>query len=165
MPFLNVQIYILHHQNMSLQGVRDLSAAFPKAVVGFSDHSIGPHMALSSIALGASIIERHFTDSRYRQGPDISASMDPAELRLIIERSKEIFVALNNPKERSKPEENVYAFARSSVVADKDLKSGTVITESDIWARRPGNGEISNDDFDNVGWHETENISKQEPTT
>ena len=121
---------------VSLQGVRDLSAAFPKAVVGFSDHSIGPHMALSSIALGASIIERHFTDSRYRQGPDISASMDPAELRLIIERSKEIFVALNNPKERSKPEENVYAFARSSVVADKDLKSGTVITESDIWARK-----------------------------
>ena len=135
---------------VSLQGVNELSAAFPNAIIGFSDHSIGPYMALSSVALGASIIERHFTDSRYRKGPDITASMDPSELRLIIERSKEIFIARNNPKGRSKPEEDVYAFARSSVVADKDLKEGTIINESDIWARRPGSGEISVDDFYNV---------------
>ena len=135
---------------VSLQGVNELSAAFPNAIIGFSDHSIGPYMALSSVALGASIIERHFTDSRYRKGPDITASMDPSELRLIIERSKEIFIARINPKGRSKPEEDVYAFARSSVVADKDLKEGTIINESDIWARRPGSGEISVDDFYNV---------------
>ncbi|WOS65240.1 N-acetylneuraminate synthase family protein [Sinorhizobium fredii] len=127
---------------VSLRGVTDLQEAFPNAVVGFSDHSIGPEMALASVALGACILERHFTDTRYRKGPDISCSMDPAELRFLIDRSREIFIALNNEKKRTEPEEAVYRFARSSVVADRDLQPGDVISEYDIWARRPGNGEI-----------------------
>lgn len=135
---------------VSLQGIKELQAAFPKAVVGFSDHSIGPYMALSSVALGACILERHFTDSRYRPGPDISCSMDPAELRLIIDRSREIHTALSNPKSRTAPEEDVYRFARASIVADRDLPAGQIISEQDIWARRPGNGEIPGYDFDKV---------------
>ncbi|WP_050526303.1 N-acetylneuraminate synthase family protein [Pseudorhodobacter aquimaris] len=135
---------------VSLKGVTDLKAAFPKAVVGFSDHSIGPEMALASVALGASIVERHYTDSRYRIGPDIINSMDPAELRHLIDRSREIWIAANNPKRRTEAEEPVYRFARASVVADRDLAAGHVITESDIWARRPGSGEIAGYDFDKV---------------
>jgi N-acetylneuraminate synthase len=135
---------------VSLQGVTDLRKAFPKAVVGFSDHSIGPEMALSAVALGACILERHFTDTRYRKGPDIICSMDPAELRFLIDRSKEIHTALNNPKVRTAPEEDVYRFARGSVVADKDLPAGHVVAESDIWARRPGSGEISVQYFDRL---------------
>lgn len=135
---------------VSLQGVSELKAAFPEAVVGFSDHSIGPTMALASIALGACIIERHFTDTRYRSGPDISCSMDPAELRFLIDRSKEIHTALRNPKQRTKAEEPVYQFARSSIVADRDLQKGHLIQESDIWARRPGTGDIPGFEFDKV---------------
>ena len=135
---------------VSLQGVTDLKNAFPNAVVGFSDHSIGPEMALASVALGACILERHYTDTRYRIGPDIINSMDPSELRHIIDRSREIHTALHNPKQRTPSEEGVYAFARSSVVADRDLPAGTVITEADIWARRPGTGEIAGYDFDKV---------------
>jgi N-acetylneuraminate synthase len=135
---------------VSLQGVTELRRAFPKAVVGFSDHSIGPEMALASVALGACILERHYTDTRYRKGPDISCSMDPAELRFLIDRSREIWTALHNPKERTAPEEDVYRFARGSVVADLDLPQGHVIGESDIWARRPGSGEIAAYDFDKV---------------
>ena len=135
---------------VSLQGVTDLKNAFPNAVVGFSDHSIGPEMALASVALGACILERHYTDTRYRIGPDIINSMDPSELRHIIDRSCEIHTALHNPKQRTPSEEGVYAFARSSVVADRDLPAGTVITEADIWARRPGTGEIAGYDFDKV---------------
>ena len=127
---------------VSLKGIEELKEAFPKALVGFSDHSIGPEMALASVALGACIVERHFTDTRYRNGPDISCSMDPAELRLMIDRSVEIYKALNNPKQRTTPEEDVYKFARASVVADKDMPAGHIITEKDIWARRPGSGEI-----------------------
>tara|TARA_A200000113_G_scaffold225614_1_gene247088 strand:- start:2845 stop:3873 length:1029 start_codon:yes stop_codon:yes gene_type:complete len=127
---------------VSLKGIEELKEAFPKALVGFSDHSIGPEMALASVALGACIVERHFTDTRYRNGPDISCSMDPAELRLMIDRSVEIYKALKNPKQRTKPEEDVYKFARASVVADKDMPAGHIITEKDIWARRPGSGEI-----------------------
>lgn len=135
---------------VSLQGVTDLKAAFPNAVVGFSDHSIGPEMALASVALGASILERHYTDTRYRKGPDIINSMDPAELRFLIDRSREIHTALMNPKQRTGPEEDVYRFARASVVMDADLPAGHVITESDIWARRPGSGEIAGFEFDKV---------------
>ena len=135
---------------VSLKGVTELKSAFPNAVVGFSDHSIGPEMALASVALGASILERHYTDSRYRKGPDISCSMDPAELRFLIDRSREIWIAANNDKKRTAPEEDVYRFARASVVADRDLPEGHVIEEADIWARRPGSGEIAGYDFDKV---------------
>ena len=127
---------------VSLQGIQELKEAFPKALVGFSDHSIGPHIALASVALGACIIERHFTDTRYRSGPDITCSMDPAELRLLVDRSIEIHKALMNPKQRTEPEEDVYKFARASVVADRDMAAGHIITEKDIWVRRPGSGEI-----------------------
>jgi len=135
---------------VSLKGVTDLKQAFPNAVVGFSDHSIGPEMALASVALGACIIERHYTDTRYRKGPDIINSMDPSELRHTIDRSREIHIALNNPKQRSAAEAPVYAFARASVVADAELPAGHIITEADIWARRPGSGEIPGFDFDKV---------------
>jgi N-acetylneuraminate synthase len=135
---------------VSLKGVTELKEAFPNAVVGFSDHSIGPEMALASVALGACILERHYTDTRYRKGPDISCSMDPSELRHLIDRSREIWIAANNDKKRTGPEEDVYRFARASVVADADLPAGHVITEADIWARRPGAGAIPGYEFDNV---------------
>ena len=135
---------------VSLKGVTELRQAFPRAVVGFSDHSIGPEMALASVALGACILERHYTDTRYRIGPDIINSMDPSELRHLIDRSREIWIAARNPKKRTEAEEPVYRFARASVVADADLPEGHVISEADIWARRPGNGEIPGYDFDQV---------------
>ncbi len=135
---------------VSLQGITELQKAFPRAVVGFSDHSIGPTMALSAVALGACILERHFTDTRYRKGPDIICSMDPAELRFIIDRSQEIHTALHNPKVRTAPEEDVYRFARGSMVADRDLPAGHVITAQDIWARRPGSGDISVQHFERL---------------
>ena len=135
---------------VALQGVTELREAFPDAVVGFSDHSIGSHMALASIPLGACIIERHFTDTRYRTGPDVRCSMDPAELRELIDRSREIHTACQNRKHRSVQEEDVYRFARASVVADRDLRRGQVIREADIWVRRPGTGEIPPTSFDAV---------------
>jgi N-acetylneuraminate synthase len=135
---------------VSLQGIGELQRAFPRAVIGFSDHSIGPEMAIASVALGACILERHFTDTRYRKGPDIPCSMDPAELRFLIDRSREVHTALMNPKVRTGPEEDVYRFARGSIVADRELPLGHVITAQDIWARRPGSGEISVQHFDRL---------------
>ncbi|MCP5083947.1 MAG: polyhydroxyalkanoate biosynthesis repressor PhaR [Alphaproteobacteria bacterium] len=135
---------------VSLQGIGELRQAFPRATIGFSDHSIGPTMALAAVALGACIVERHFTDTRHRSGPDISCSMDPAELRFLVDRSQEVHTALCNPKERTKAEEPVYRFARSSIVADRDLQKGHLIEEADIWARRPGTGEIPGFEFDKV---------------
>jgi N-acetylneuraminate synthase len=135
---------------VSLSGVTELRNAFPKAIVGYSDHSIGPEMALASVALGACIVERHFTDTKYREGPDISCSMDALELATLIKKSKDIFIASQNVKKRTAAEEPVYEFARASIVADKDLPAGHKIGENDIWARRPGTGEIAGYEFDLV---------------
>jgi N-acetylneuraminate synthase len=137
-------------EQVSLQAIGELRDAFPNAVIGFSDHSIGPSMALAATALGACILERHYTDTRYRPGPDISCSMDPAELRFLIDRSREIHCALHNKKHRKLLEESVYKFARSSIVADRDLGVGQKIGERDIWARRPGTGDIPGSSFDEV---------------
>lgn len=150
-------------ENISLKAIGELKQNFPNAIVGFSDHSIGPEMALASVALGACIVERHFTDSRYRKGPDISCSMDPAELRFLIDKSKEVHKATLKSKFRSLAEEDVYKFARSSVVAEIDLKSGHIIKEQDIWARRPGSGEIPGFEFDKiVGKKLIKNVKKNQ---
>ncbi len=135
---------------VSLKGIKDLKDNFSDAIIGFSDHSMGSEMAIAAVALGANIIERHFTDTRYRSGPDISCSMDPVELKHLIDRSKEIHCAVHNEKKRTPDEEKVYSFARSSVVADRELLKGTIITEKDIWARRPGSGAIAGYDFEKI---------------
>ena len=80
----------------------------------------------------------------------ITTWQDPAELRHLIDRSREIHTALHNDKTRTGPEEAVYRFARTSVVADRDLPEGHLIEEADIWGRRPGSGEIAGYDFDKV---------------
>ena len=130
-------------KTIRLSAINELKTRFPRAIVGFSDHSIGPTMSIGATALGAKIIERHFTDSRYRSGPDIICSMDPAELRFLIDKTAEIHEALGTQKERLEIEERVYKFARSSVVADRNILKGETINPSDIWARRPGDGEIA----------------------
>ena len=136
--------------SIRLSSITQLRENFPNATIGFSDHSLGPTMSLAATALGARIIERHFTDSKYRVGPDIICSADPSELRYLIDKSKEIHTALCSERERSEVEAKVYQFARSSVVADRNLKMGHIITKNDIWARRPGNGEIAGYEFSKV---------------
>lgn len=81
-----------------------------------------------SAGLEAAIIERYFTDSRHRKGPDIICLMDPAELKFLIDRSKEIASALGNSKRRTKPEGHVYSSARGLVVAEKKF-GGQIVNE------------------------------------
>jgi len=133
-----------------LSAINQLKEHFPRAMVGFSDHSVGPTMSIAATALGARIIERHFTDSRYRPGPDVVCSMDPAELRFLVDRTLEVHQALQAEKVKFEIEESVYKFARSSVVADRDIKKGTKITNDDIWARRPGNGNIAGYEYEKL---------------
>jgi sialic acid synthase SpsE len=137
-------------ETVRLSAIAELKQQFPKAVVGFSDHSIGTTMSIAASALGAKIIEKHFTDTRYRCGPDIVCSMDPAELRFLIDRTLEVHEALQSKKERLPVEQNVYHFARSSIVADRNIKKGHTIRAGDIWARRPGNGDIAGYEYHKI---------------
>ena len=143
-------IYPCPPEDIALGSLAQLSRKFPNAEIGFSDHSIGPTMALAAIALGATIVEKHFTDTKDRQGPDISCSMDPDELEHLIKKSKEIAYSRDRKKFIANVEKDVYKFARSSIVSDKNLKKGDTIDRQNIWARRPGNGEIPAFEFEKV---------------
>ena len=143
-------IYPCPPEDIALGSLEQLSHKFPNAEIGFSDHSIGPTMALAAVALGATIVEKHFTDTKDRQGPDISCSMDPDELEHLIKKSKEIAYSRDRRKFIANVEKDVYKFARSSIVSDKNLKKGDTIDRQNIWARRPGNGEIPAFEFEKV---------------
>ena len=143
-------IYPCPPEDIALGSLQQLSNKFPNAEIGFSDHSIGPTMALAAVALGATIVEKHFTDTKDRQGPDISCSMDPDELEHLIKKSKEIAYSRDRRKFIANVEKDVYKFARSSIVSDVNLKKGDTIDKQNIWARRPGNGEIPAFEFEKV---------------
>ncbi len=143
-------IYPCPPEDIALGSLAQLSNKFPNAEIGFSDHSIGPTMALAAVALGATIVEKHFTDTKNRPGPDISCSMDPDELEHLIKKSKEIAFSRDRKKFIANFEKDVYKFARSSIVSDKNLKKGDTIDRQNIWARRPGNGEIPAFEFEKV---------------
>ena len=154
-------IYPCPPDQISLGSITDLYSKFPKAEIGFSDHSVGPEMALASVAMGATIIEKHFTDTKTRQGPDISCSMDPTELKYLIERSREISAARERKKFVAETEKEVYKFARSSIVADIDITKGSLFTKENIWARRPGNGDIPGFEYQKIIGKKARNAIKR----
>jgi len=125
----------------------DLKMAFPDAVLGLSDHSLTNYPCLASVALGASILERHFTDSKSRPGPDIICSMSPRELTELIDASKIIYEATQGSKFPVKEEDVTIAFAFASVVAKRNLSKGHVITREDITLKRPSGGDFGPKNF------------------
>ena len=154
----NVQYALLHCTNLyptpanlvRLGGMTELQKEFPNAVIGLSDHTVNNNACLASVALGASILERHFTDSMDRQGPDIVCSMDPKDLNELIEGSKEIQQMRGGKKEASQEEQVTIDFAFATVVTIKPLKKGDLLTKENIWVKRPGTGEIKAEDFNEI---------------
>ncbi len=115
------------------------------------------------MALGASILERHFTSSRDWPGPDVPISMTPSELRELVEGSKAIHLSLGGRKEILSEEQPTIDFAYASVVAIRDIAAGDTIDESNIWVKRPGTGEILAKDFRSLlGKTATRAISKND---
>jgi sialic acid synthase SpsE len=110
--------------------------------VGLSDHSLGIYTALAAIALGATVIEKHFTSDKTWIGPDVPMSIDPVELCQLIEGSKAISEAMGGSKTILPEEQPTIDFAYACVVSIKDIKCGDVFTSENIWVKRPGNGEI-----------------------
>ena len=131
-----------------LGGLTELARAFPNAVYGLSDHPITNHACFAAVALGASILERHFTDKKNRPGPDIICSMDSSELHELIEGSKIIFEARGGVKGPVDAELPTIAFAFASIVAIKDIEYGEILTEENIWLKRPGGGDFGATDYD-----------------
>ncbi len=135
-------IYPTPYEKVRLGAISDLKKNFPDAILGLSDHSFGIYTCLASVVLGASILEKHFTSDKRWPGPDISISMDPAELKCLIEGSRAVHQALGGKKDILAQEQPTIDFAYACVVTTKNIKKGDKLSTSNIWVKRPGTGQI-----------------------
>ncbi|WP_416176249.1 N-acetylneuraminate synthase [Clostridium sp.] len=144
----NNQIALLHctsnypteYEDVNLNAMITLKNAF-KLPVGYSDHTVGIEVAIAAAAMGAKIIEKHFTLDKNMQGPDHKASLNPEELIKMISCIRNIEKAFGDGIKRcNKSEENVRRLARKSIVASRKINSGEVLSYKDITFKRPANG-------------------------
>lgn len=109
--------------------------------IGYSDHTLGIEVPIAAVAMGATVIEKHFTLDRNMEGPDHKASLEPAELTAMVTAIRNIELALGDGiKKPSKSEQKNILIARKSIVAIDDIKKGDIFTEENISVKRPGNG-------------------------
>ena len=127
-------------EDVNLRAMLSIGKAFGVAV-GYSDHTLGIEIPIAAVAMGATIIEKHFTLDRTLPGPDHQVSLEPAELKAMVTAIRNIEVALGDGIKRPSPSEiknrkNV----RKSIVAARNISAGDVFRESNITAKRPGSG-------------------------
>ena len=128
----------------------ELGKAFPKAVIGLSDHTTDNVACLGAVALGASILERHFTDRMDRVGPDIVCSMDEQRCRELSEQSRTRHSELGGTKGPAKEEQVTIDFAFATVVTIAPVKKGEAFTMRNLWVKRPGTGKIPAEKFESI---------------
>lgn len=133
-----------------LGAMEELQREFPNAIIGLSDHTTSNLACFGAVALGASILERHFTDSMERTGPDIVNSMDPLALTQLINGSNELAKMRGGKKEASIEEKVTMDFAFATVVSIKKIKKGEKLTKHNVWVKRPGTGEIAAEHYQDI---------------
>lgn len=134
--------------DVNLRAMQTLQKAFG-CPVGYSDHTQGIEVSLAAVAMGASVIEKHFTLDRNMEGPDHKASLEPEELKNLVTFIRNIETALGNGEKRPMQSEleNI-AVARKSIIAACDIKKGEMLDERNLTTKRPGNG------ISPMKWHE-----------
>ncbi|MGC6428518.1 MAG: N-acetylneuraminate synthase [Flavobacteriales bacterium] len=153
-----VNLALLHTTNLyptpnnlvRLGAMQELSDAFPDYVYGLSDHTISNHACFGAVALGASILERHFTDHMQRTGPDIVCSMDEQNCKELIEGSKIIWQQSGGKKVPAKEEQVTIDFAFATVCTIKNISKGETFSKDNIWVKRPGTGAILAEHFNSL---------------
>ncbi len=154
-------LYPTPYKLIRLNALKELKKKFPKAIIGLSDHTGDNYTSYAAVAMGASIIEKHFIDTKKRKGPDISASIDYYQLKELIDGCNKIFISLPGKKEPVKEELSTMKFAFASVVSIKDIKKGEKLSTKNIWVKRPGNGNFLAKDFRKlIGKKANRNIKK-----
>jgi sialic acid synthase SpsE len=127
---------------MNLRAMQTMRAAFG-VPVGLSDHTLGTHIAPAAVAMGADLVEKHFTLDRSRTGPDHPFAAEPGELRELVARVRDVEAALGDGKKQGPSSEEaieMYTKARRSVVAARAIPAGDVITRDMLTVKRPGFG-------------------------
>lgn len=143
-------VYPTPFELVRLGAMTQLKEAFDDAVIGLSDHTVSNSACLGAVALGASILERHFTDTMDRVGPDIICSMDEEVCSRLIQGAKEIHQCLGGEKGPVLEEQPTIDFAFASVVTIQDIPAGGVFTKDNLWVKRPGTGDIPAEQFSDV---------------
>ncbi len=128
----------------------ELAKAFPNALVGLSDHTTNNLACLGAVALGACVLERHFTDHMDRVGPDIICSMDTETCRALIADSRTLHLELGGTKGPAKEEQVTMDFAFATVVTIAPVKAGARFTKDNVWVKRPGTGELKAERYEEV---------------
>lgn len=128
-------------QDVNLKAMLHIKETF-KTAIGYSDHTLGIEIPIAAVALGATLIEKHFTLDKSMPGPDHAASLEPHELTAMVQSIRNIEVALSGSgfKEPSKSEMKNIDIARKSIVASKIIKKGEFFTEENLTVKRPGTG-------------------------
>jgi N,N'-diacetyllegionaminate synthase len=128
-------------QDVNLKAMCTIKDAFPGIRTGYSDHSMGIEVPIAAVAMGASMIEKHFTLDRQLPGPDHQASLVPDELAEMIKCIRNIELALGNGiKQPSISEMKNMPVARKSIVAACSIAAGDVFTRDNLMVKRPGTG-------------------------
>jgi len=141
--------YPAPYEHVRLGAIQQLKDTFGLPV-GLSDHSLGIYTCLGAVALGASVVEKHFTISRSWPGPDCPISIEPGELAELVKGAKAIWLARGSSKTILPTEQPVIDFAYASVVTIKEVKAGEVLSLDNVWVKRPGTGPIMAKDLDGV---------------
>ena len=154
-------IYPTPYELVRLGALRELSERFPDAVIGLSDHSIGNYACFAATALGASILEKHFTSDKTWPGPDVPISIGPVELEDLVRGSRAIHAARGGVKTILAEEKPTIDFAYACVVSVRDIERGEKLSAENIWVKRPGTGEIRATHFEYLlGYAATRPIPK-----
>jgi sialic acid synthase SpsE len=151
-----VPVAILHTTNLyptpihlvRFGAMTQMHEAFPDKVFGLSDHTLNNNACLGAVALGASVLERHFTDHMNRTGPDIVCSMDEKACTELIVSSNEMWQMRGGQKEPAKEEQVTIDFSFATVCSINSIKKGETISKENIWVKRPGTGKILAENFD-----------------
>ena len=132
--------YPCSDKSLNLYVIQTLKSLF-NVPIGFSDHSIGSEAAISSVSLGARIIEKHFTTDKLLSGPDQKTSSNPKEFNLLVRQIRRVENMLGKPlKELQKEEIDMLNTSRKSLHLVSDIKKNQIILEKDLELKRPGNG-------------------------
>ena len=154
----NIPVALLHTTNLyptpihlvRFGAMMQMHEAFPDKVFGLSDHTLNNNACLGAVALGASILERHFTDHMNRTGPDIVCSMDEQACGELIINSAEMAQMRGGTKQPAREEQVTIDFAFATVCTISNIKKGETFTKENIWVKRPGTGKILAEKFNDI---------------
>lgn len=155
----SLEIALLHctteypapYEDVNLKAMMTMKEKFNLSI-GYSDHTIGIEIPISAVAMGATIVEKHFTLDRNMEGPDHQASLEPDELRAMVQSIRHVEKAMGDGvKQPAESEKKNIFIARKSIVAEKKIRAGELFTTDNLTVKRPGNGISPMKWFDVLG--------------